>query len=137
MNSRVKKYTRKDMQWLCEETMSEIDKCINSNELVFLIAVSRHTGWKQKRMKDFIKTLNVVMDEYHQYTIDDVFDCMAERELNEIGLSMNQVLPESLPFMQQLRKSKLAKKPDVNISEAKKLHNEMIGFHGFFKSSKE
>lgn len=74
------------------------------------------------------------MDEYHQHTIDDVFDCMAERELKEIGLSMNQVLPESLPFMQQLRKSKLAKKPNVNVTEAKKLHEEMIGFHEYFKA---
>ncbi len=47
---------------------------------------------------------------------------------------MNQVLPESLPFMQQLRKSKIAKKPNVNVTEAKKLHEEMIGFHEYFKA---
>ncbi len=134
MKSRVRTYSKKEIGWLCGEAMPEIDRCINANGLVFLIAVSRHTGWKQKRMEDFIKTLNETMDEYHQHTIDDVFYCMAERELKEIGLSMNQVLPESLPFMQQLRKSKLAKKPNVNVTEAKKLHEEMIGFHEYFKT---
>lgn len=137
MKSRVRTYSKKEIGWLCGEAMPEIDRCINANGLVFLIAVSRHTGWKQKRMEDFIKTLNETMDEYHQHTIDDVFDCMAERELKEIGLSMNQVLPESLPFMQQLRKSKLAKKPNVNVTEAKKLHEEMIGFHGYFKTKED
>ena len=46
-------------------------------------------------------------------------------------------VPESLPFMQQLRKSKLAKKPNVNVTEAKKLHEEMIGFHEYFKTKED
>ena len=68
MKSRVRTYSKKEIGWLCGEAMEEIDRCINSNGIVFLIALMRHTGWKQKRMEDFIKTLNETMDEYHQHT---------------------------------------------------------------------
>ena len=134
MKSRIKTYTRKAMEWLCEETMTEIERCINSNGVTFLIALKRHTGWGKKRIEDFLKTFDSVMDEFHQNCIDDVFDYMAEKELAEIGIDLKQLIPKPLPFKAQMRKSKLEKSPDVNIREAKKLHEEMKNIHGYFES---
>ena len=44
MKSRVRTYSKKEIGWLCGEAMEEIDRCINSNGIVFLIALMRHTG---------------------------------------------------------------------------------------------
>ena len=137
MKSRAKAYTKKDIEWLCEEAMSEIDRCINSNGIVFLIALMRHAGWKKKRIEDFLLTLNSTMDEYHSYCIDGVFDYMAEKELAGIGIDMAQLLPKPLPFKQQLHKSELERKPNINISEAKKLHEEMSEFHEYFRTNED
>ncbi len=134
MKSRIKTYTKKEVEWLCEETMEEIDRCINANGIVFIIALIRHTGWGKKRMGDFIKTLDETMNEYHQHCIDDAFDYMAENELSGIGINLQHLLPKSIPFKKQLQQSKLEKKSNVNISEAKKLHEKMTQIHGYFES---
>lgn len=133
MKSRVKHYTKKEIEWLCSEAMEQLERCIDSNGLVFLVALSRYAGWKRKRLNAFISYLNEVMDEFHQHTIDGVCELKLEEELKEAGLDMADLLPKRLPFMQQLRKSKLEHEPDVSIAEAKKLHEEMQGFHGYFK----
>ena len=86
MKSRVRTYSKKEIGWLCGEAMEEIDRCINSNGIVFLIALMRHTGWKKKRIEDFLLTLNTTMDEYHKHCLDNVFDYMAGKELAEIGI---------------------------------------------------
>ena len=134
MKSRVKTYTKKQVEWLCEEAMSEIDRCINSNAIVFIIALMRHVSWKKKRIEDFLLTLNSTMDEYHNYCIDGVFDYMAEKELAEMKIDMGQLLPKPFPFKQQLHKSNLEKKPQINSSEAKNLQVEMTGFHKYFRA---
>lgn len=137
MKSRIKTYTKKQVEWMCEETMEEIDRCINSNGVVFIIALMRHTGWGKKRIEDFIKTLNATMDEFHQHHIDEVFDYMAANELSSIGIDLQQLLPKPLPFKKQLRKSTLEKKQDVNISEAKKIHEKMVEIREYFENQKE
>lgn len=117
--------------------MGEIDRCINANGIVFIIALIRHTGWGKKRIRDFIKTLDETMNEYHRHCIDDVFDYMAENELSGIGIDLQEFLPESISFKKQLQQSKMQKKSNVNISEAKKLHEKMTEIHGYFESCKK
>ena len=45
MKSRVKTYTRKETGWMCEEVMDDVEKCVNSNGIVTIIALIRHAGW--------------------------------------------------------------------------------------------
>ena len=137
MKSRVRTYSKKEIGWLCGEAMEEIDRCINSNGIVFLIALMRHTGWKKKRIEDFLLTLNTTMDEYHKHCLDNVFDYMAGKELAEIGIDMEQLLPKPLPFKQQLHKSTIERKAKIHISEVKNLQAEMIGFHEYFKTKED
>ena len=117
MKSRVRTYSKKEIGWLCGEAMEEIDRCINSNGIVFLIALMRHTGWKKKRIEDFLLTLNTTMDEYHKHCLDNVFDYMAGKELAEIGIDMDQCKQD--------------------ISEVKNLQAEMSGFHEYFKAKED
>ena len=136
MKSRVKRYTKKEMEWLCEEAMEQIETCIDSNGMVFIIALSRYLGWKEKRLNRFIEYLNEVMDEFHQHTVDGVIDIKLREGLEEAGLDYDTVMPKRIPFMQQLRKSRLEYQPDVSMAEAKKLHSEMTGFHSYMEDKK-
>lgn len=106
---------------------------LNSNGIVFLIALMRHTGWKKKRIEDFLLTLNTTMDEYHKHCLDNVFDYMAGKELAEIGIDMEQLLPKPLPFKQQLHKSTIERKAKIDISEVKNLQAEMSGSYYYFR----
>lgn len=136
MNSRTKTYTRKEREWICEEVMEDVDRCINSNALVTIIALIRHTGWGKKRITDFIETLNETMEEYHQHSVDGVLDYMAEQELSSAGIEMNQLLPKSIPFKQALKKSRNEKRTDVDYSTAKQLHESLIAFGSYSEAVK-
>ena len=57
MKARAKTYTRKEMDWMCSEVMEEVEKCVNSNGIVTIIALIRHAGWGKKRITDFLVTL--------------------------------------------------------------------------------
>lgn len=122
------------MEWLCEETMEEIDRCINANGILFIIALIRHAGWGKKRIEDFINTLDKTMDEFHRHCIDGVFDYMAEKELSGIGMDLKKLMPKPIPFKMQMQQSKLERKQDVGISEARNLHEKMTEIHGYFES---
>lgn len=137
MKSRTKTYTRKEMDWLCSEVMEEIEKCVNSNGVVAIIALIRHTGWGKKRITDFIETLNATMDEYHQHSIDGVFDYMAEQELSSAGIELNQLLPKTIPFKQQLKKSRNEKLVNVDYETAKTLHSEFAAIGNYVKSCED
>ena len=112
--------------------MEEIDRCINSNGIVFLIAYAAYRV-EEKADGRFSLTL-INHGRIPQHSLDNVFDCMAEKELTEIGIDMEQLLPKPLPFKQQLHKSTIERKAKIDISEVKNLQAEMIGFHGYFKN---
>ncbi|MGN0621366.1 MAG: hypothetical protein ACI4I9_05825 [Porcipelethomonas sp.] len=136
MRARAKTYTRKEMEWLCEEVMEDVENCVNSNGIVTIIALIRHTGWGKKRITDFIKTLNATMDEYHRHNIDGVFDYMAEQELSSAGIELDQLLPKTIPFKQQLKKSRNEKLVDVDYKTAKALHSEFTAIGNYIKANK-
>ena len=117
--------------------MEEIEKCVNSNGVVAIIALIRHTGWRKKRITDFIETLNATMDEYHQHSIDGVFDYMAEQELSSAGIELNQLLPKTIPFKQQLKKSRNEKLVNVDYETAKTLHSEFAAIGNYVKSCED
>ena len=131
MKSRAKTYTRKEMDWMCSEVMDEVEKCVNSNGIVTIIALIRHAGWGKKRITDFIETLNATMDEYHQHTIDGVFDYMAKQELASAGIELDQLLPKSIPFKQQLKRSRNEKLVNVDYATAKSLHEELTAYRNY------
>lgn len=133
MKSRVKAYSKKDIEWMCDEVMEDVEKCVQANGAVFIIALIRHTGWGQKRMNDFLKTFNATMQEYHQHTTDDVFDYMAAQELASAGIEMQQLKPPHIPFKQQLRKHQVEETVDVSYTTAKQLHGEMIAAGNYVK----
>ena len=137
MKSRAKTYTRKEMDWMWEEVMDEVEKCVNSNGIVTIIALIRHAGWGKKRITDFIETLNATMDEYHQHSVDGVFDYMAEQELASAGIELDQLLPKTIPFKQQLKKSRNEKLVNVDYETAKALHSEFAAIGNYIKSQEE
>ena len=137
MKSRVKTYTRKETGWMCEEVMDDVEKCVNSNGIVTIIALIRHAGWGKKRITDFIETLNATMDEYHQHSVDGVFDYMAEQELSSAGIELDQLLPKTIPFKQQLKKSKNEKLVNVDYETVKALHSEFTAIGNYIKSQED
>ena len=137
MKARAKTYTRKEMDWMCSEVMEEVEKCVNSNGIVTIIALIRHAGWGKKRITDFIETLNATMDEYHQHSVDGVFDYMAEQELSSAGIELDQLLPKTIPFKQQLKKSKNEKLVNVDYETAKALRSEFTAIGNYIKSQEE
>lgn len=136
MKSRVKRYTKKEVEWLCEEAMEQIETCIDSNGMVFIIALSRYLGWKEKRLNKFITYLNEVMDEFHQHTVDGVIDIKLREELEDAGLDYDTVMPKRIPFMQQVRKSRLEHQPDVSMAEAKQLHQNLSVYRNYVEDRK-
>lgn len=110
-------------EYVCQQIIDEIDKCVNANYIIFLIALARHAGWGKKRIANFINTLNEVMDEYHQNSVDGVFDYMADRELQAIGIDKENLFPKSLPLAKRLKK-----KEEISFSEAKKARDKMNEF---------
>lgn len=136
MKSRVKRYTKKEIEWLCEEAMEQIETCIDSNGMVFIIALSRYLGWKEKRLNRFIEHLNEVMDEFHQHTVDGVIDIKLREELEDAGLDYDTVMPKRIPFMQQVRKSRLEHQPDVSMAEAKQLHQNLSVYRNYVEDRK-
>lgn len=122
-NNQVDKNRDKAAQELWDATMRAIDR----NGVVFVLALARYAGYGQKRLNDFLAVLNETMDEYHQHCLDGVFDIMAERELNSVGITIDQLLPPPLPFKLELQKSKreTAKHTDVDIFTAKKLQDKL------------
>ena len=102
-----------------------------------IIALIRHAGWGKKRITDFIETLNATMDEYHQHSVDGVFDYMAEQELASAGIALDQLLPKSIPVKQQLKKSRNEKLVNVDYETAKALHSEFAAIGNYIKSQEE
>lgn len=124
MKSRVNR-----QKYVCQQIIDEMDKCVNANYIMFLIALARHTGWGKKRIANFINTLNEVMDEYHQHSVDDVFDYMADKELRAIGIDRENLFPKSLPLAKRLKK-----KEEISFSEAKRVQDQMKEFFGRLKN---
>lgn len=111
---------RKMQEELCNSVWEDISNCINSNGALMIIALARLTGWKKKRMEKFIELNNAVQKEFRQYELDGAFDIMVERELEEIGLDKDQLLPKPIDFMQERRTQRREKeKHDVPVSSAK------------------
>ena len=86
------------------------------------------------RKKSHISLAGQIMDSME---LDNVFDYMAGKELTEIGIDMDQLLPKPLPFKQQLHKSTIERKAKIDISEVKNLQAEMSGFHEYFKTKED
>lgn len=118
MKSRVNR-----QKYVCQQIIDEMDKCVNANYIMFLIALARHTGWGKKRIANFINTLNEVMDEYYQHSADDVFDYMADKELQAIGIDRKNLFPTSLSLAKKLKK-----KEEISFSEAKRVQDQMKKF---------
>lgn len=127
---------RKMQEELCNSVREDISNCINSNGMLMIIALARLTGWKKKRMEKFIELNNEVQKEFRQYELDGVFDIMAERELEEIGLDKNQLLPKPIDFMKERRTQRREKeKHDAPVSsaKAKELQKQLEAFGQFTK----
>ena len=127
---------RKMQEELCNSVWEDISNCINSNGMLMIIALARLTGWKKKRMEKFIELNNAVQKEFRQYELDGVFDIMAERELEEIGLDKDQLLPKPIDFMQERRTQRREKeKHDAPVSsaKAKELQKQLEAFGQFTK----
>lgn len=127
---------RKMQEELCNSVWEDISNCINSNGMLMIIALARLTGWKKKRMEKFIELNNAVQKEFRQYELDGVFDIMAERELEEIGLDKDQLLPKPIDFMQERRTQRREKeKHDAPVSsaKAKELQKQLEAFGQFAK----
>ena len=104
-----------------------------------IIALARLTGWKKKRMEKFIELNNEVQREFRQYELDGVFDIMAERELKEIGLDKDQLLPKPIDFMKERRTQRREKeKHDAPVSsaKAKELQRQLEAFGQFTKEKR-
>ena len=76
--------------------------------------------------------------EYRQYELDGVFDIMAERELEEIGLEKDQLLPKPIDFVKERRTQKREKEkhdaPESSV-KAKELQRQ-LGQYGCFSESR-
>lgn len=129
---------RKMQEELCRDVWQDVSNCINSNGMLMIIALARLTGWKKKRMEKFIELNNAVQKEFRQYELDGVFDIMAERELEEIGLEKDQLLPKPIDFMKERRTQRREKeKHDAPVSsvKAKELQRQ-LGQYGRFSESR-
>ena len=126
---------RKDRERLCSEVWEHVEHCINVNRAIFIIALARHTGWRRKRLQEFIKAFNAVMDEYHGFELDGVFDEMLEYELHSFGLDKEQVIPKGKLFSTELKNQRAEKKSrdgsNVKMQEAERLHRELAGFKNY------
>ena len=127
---------RKMQEELCRDVWEDVSNCINANGMLMIIAKARATGWKKKRMEKFIEMNNAIQKEFRQYELDGVFDIMAERELGEIGLDKDQLLPKPIDFMQERRTQRREKeKHDAPVSsaKAKELQKQLEAFGQFTK----
>lgn len=127
---------RKMQEELCNSVWEDISNCINANGMLMIIAIARATGWKKKRMEKFIEMNNAIQKEFRQYELDGVFDIMAERELEEIGLDKDQLLPKPIDFMRERRTQRREKeKHDAPVSsaKAKELQKQLEAFGQFTK----
>ena len=127
---------RKMQEELCRNVWEDVTNCINSNGMLMVIALARLTGWKKKRMEKFIEMNNAIQKEFRQYELDGVFDIMAERELEEIGLDKDQLLPKPIDFMKERRTQRREKeKHDAPVSsaKAKELQKQLEAFGQFTK----
>ena len=135
MKSRVKAYTQKDIDQILEEVLPEIDRCVNANRIIDVIALIRHTGWGPKRIKDFLKTLDETIDDYAQNSKDGVFGYMADKELGPVGLTRDQITPKTVSAKELLRESK--KRPQVDTATAKKLRANAIAAQKYIQKKKD
>lgn len=129
---------RKMQEELCNSVWKDISNCINSNGMLMIIAIARLTGWKKKRMEKFIELNNAVQKEFRQYELDGVFNIMVERELEEIGLEKDQLLPKPIDFMRERRTQRREKeKHDAPVSSVKaKELQKQLGQYGRFSESR-
>lgn len=128
---------RKMQEELCRDVWEDVSNCINANGMLMIIAFARLTGWKKKRMEKFIELNNAVQKEFRQYELDGVFDIMAERELEEIGLEKDQLLPKPIDFMRERKTQRREKeKHDAPVSsvKAKELQSQLGQFGRFWES---
>lgn len=130
---------RKMQEELCRNVWEDVTNCINSNGMLMIIALARLTGWKKKRMEKFIELNNEVQKEFRQYELDGVFNIMAERELEEIGLEKDQLLPKPIDFMKERRTQRREKeKHDAPVSSAKAEElQRQLGQYGRFSESRK
>ena len=125
---KIKKET--ELEKSQQELYDVVCRSIDQNAVVFVIALARYARYGQKRLNDFLAVLNDVVDEYHQYCLDGVFDIMADRELKSRGLTIDQLMPPALPFKLEYRRSRdeIKRHANVDIGTAKKLQKNLTNF---------
>lgn len=134
MKSHTTTISNREKEYISKNIQTAIDNCTDSNAVIFLIALLRHTGWGKKRFEDFMNdTYLRTADEYLQHWKDDVFDIMAQQELDRIGVKLDDIKPKHLSWNERACKKRLENKPNVDLTEAKKLHEEMMAFNNYLQ----
>ena len=131
---------RRMQEDLCSAVWKDTEKCINTNGALLIIALARHAGWRKKRLEAFIGECNRVQQEFHRYELDGTFDIMFEKAIEEIGLDVQQLLPEPINFMQELskrRKEKEKANAPVGRSEAERKRKQLEGFKKYLEGEKQ
>lgn len=132
---------RKMQEELCTAVWDDIEKCINTNGALMVIALARHTGWRKKRLEAFIKACNEVQKEYRKYEVDGTFDIEFECELKSLGLDIDQLVPEPIDFMTGMRNRKREreehkKECHVSLKEAEAMRKGLEGYKNYTDSLK-
>lgn len=97
---------RKMQEELCSSVWDDIERSINTNGALLVIALARYTGWRKKRLEAFIRECNEVQKEYRGYEVDGTFDIEFEKEIKSLGLDADQLVPEPIDFMTGIRNRK-------------------------------
>lgn len=129
--------TNREKEIIAKSIQPDIDRCTDSNGLIFIITLLRHTGWGKKRMVDFLNTYAKVSDEYMEHWKDGVLETMAADELGRIGISLEDVQPKHLSWNERACRRRIENKSAselISINKANELHSEMVAFGNYFKA---
>ena len=133
--------TRKERMELCQAVWDDTEKCINTNGVLLIIALRRYTGWGKKKINDFLQTCNDVQKEYRGYELDGTFDIEFRAAIDDIGLDIEQLLPEPINFNEtmQIRKrerERQEKKSHVSKATAEAMKRNLENFRNYTESLK-
>ena len=117
---------RKMQEELCSSVWDDIEKCINTNGALLIIALRRYTGWGKKKINDFLQAVNDVQREYRGYELDGTFDIEFEKAIDDTGLDIEQLLPKPINFNETMQIRRRERERAANVSHVSRAKAEAM-----------
>lgn len=128
------KPTRQQMNIVADAVAAEIVEIFNQEVATTIIAVARHFGLGEKRMKRFLKDLEEVKSEFARYSYDGICVEKIIEALEPLGVDYKKdIAYDAMPTEYAARQSRKRHATAVSIGEAYKVNKEFKAFSEFVK----